>query len=134
MRILLLSLTVLVASPAGAQTELKEHAYELPKVNPAAMRTLRGELPSRLKSVPWIYDLKGVGMPMIGVTLSGQPYLGGLMCQPHDCGDNKFAYLVTRDGKRAVGLVRSVNVPNAKRLLIGGPRPDEVAMLEKLLD
>lgn len=121
------------ASAQPATTELKQHAFALNKVSPAALRALQRMLPASLKSVRWIYRLDGVAGPMVSVRLGGKDYLGGFVCQPHDCGDNEFAYVVARDGTRAVGLVRSTNVRGAGNLVVGSPTPDERALLEELL-
>jgi hypothetical protein len=137
MPVLLLLLTLLVsASPVAAQTAittLEQHAYELDKVSPAAFRALQRALPASVKSVPWIYRLRGVAGLMAAARLGGQPYLGGNVCKPHDCADNKFAYLVTRDGTRALGLIKSDSVRGASNLVIGSPTPEERAVLDGLL-
>lgn len=139
MRVPLLSLLLLlplaptaVAQPAPVP--LAQHAFELGKVSPAALKALQAALPAALRKVGWIRDLKGVAGPMVGVTLAGRPSLGGMVCQPHDCHDNKFAFVVARDGRRAVAMVRSANVPGAANLVLGGPDAAETTLLRELLD
>jgi hypothetical protein len=130
-------LLILVVSPAAAQpitTALQQHAYELETASPAAFRALQQALPASVKSVPWIYRLRGVAGLMVAARLGGQSYLGGHVCQPRDCADNRFAYLVTRDGTRVVALIRSVNVRGAGNLMVGSPTPDERAVLDGLLN
>jgi hypothetical protein len=109
-RLFLLVFLFVVPSLAAAQPATKtldQHAYELDKVSPAAFRALQRALPASVKSVPWIYRLHGVAGLMIAATIGGQPYLGGDICKPHDYADNRLAYLVTRDGNRAVALIKS---------------------------
>ena len=116
----------------AATTTLKQHAYELDKVSPTAFRALQQALPASVRSVLWIYQLKGVAGLMVGATIGGQSYLGGHVCQPRDCADNQFAYLVTRDGKRVVATIRSTNVRGASDLVIGSPTAEERAVLAGL--
>jgi hypothetical protein len=138
MRPVILAL-MLVCSPAAvlaqpATSTLQQHAHELGKVSPAALRALQQALPASVKSVSWIYQLRGVAGLMVSATIGGERYLGGSVCQPHDCADNKIAYLVTRDGKRTTAAIRSANVRGASNLVIGNPTRDERAVLDSLFD
>ncbi len=59
-------------------------------------------------SQEWIYNLNGVEVPYSTVTLHGMTYYLGWICKPHDCADNKVAYLLPVRGDNAYGELQAM--------------------------
>ncbi len=117
-----------------ARAEDAGYPFDLPKQNPAALAAVQKILPARLKSVGWIYRLQGTASEMTAEVLDGKDYLGGMVCKPHDCGDNKFAFLAARDGSRASAALRSRELSHGKTEYFGQPSAAERTKLNGYLD
>ena len=109
------------------------YPHDLQNTNPAAVKALHQIIPPRLRSVPWIYDLNGVAGPLKTVTVAGKPYIGGLVCKPHDCGDNKFAFLAASDGSRAVAALKSQELSAGELQTFGAPAIHDTLFLTQEL-
>ena len=87
-------------------------------------------VPVRFRKVAWIYRLQGTETPVSQVDLGGKSFYYGMVCQPHECGDNEVAYLIAVDGSAAYGLLRSSNYAKSGDVMFGAP--DDAA--RKLLE
>jgi len=147
----LLAATMIV--PAGGQpapptiTEMDYNVFEFPAKHRAGWKALRRSLPSSLKSVPWIYDLKRKATTgrVVKVMVRGRVHYGGMACKPLDCADNVFAFLVAEDGSNVVALMRATRpvaaspydyyappgtIPRIQ--VVGQPNAEELAVLNAL--
>ena len=119
----------LPAAAAGAALSISD----IRKSHPHALAAYREIVPLRFGRVPWIASLLGVGGPVQAVAgVGGRRFLGSI-CQPHDCADNKVAYLLNADGSRAVALVRSRRRTHGRELALGSPDAGEMALLRRAL-
>jgi Inhibitor of vertebrate lysozyme (Ivy) len=100
---------------------------QLGELYPEALATLQRAIPERLKSVPWVYALKGNDGPLKDIDVRGRPSLYGSVCKPHDCADNRIAFVIAADGSRAVAII----LEDGKAIKIGGPSVEEISFLLK---
>ncbi len=131
---LALVLIVAAARVGDARAQEGEYPWDLAKKHPQAAAALQKILPSRLRSVAWVYRLNGTASEMTTVTVQNKPSLGGMVCKPHDCGDNKFAFLVAVDGSHAAAALRSRDLSSGKTQFFGAPSPDEQKILSGYLE
>ncbi len=102
--------TVQGAPAAVAAPSPQRYAFEFSKVYPSLYASLRAAIPNNFANSPdfaWLYELNGVAGPIFTETQNGRVYLGGSVCKPHDCYDNRLVFAVSADGSRAIGTVRS---------------------------
>ena len=107
-----------------------EYPGDLRKKHPAAYKAYSKVVPRRYRKVTWIYRLQGTAGPVSQADVGGKTFYLGMVCQPHDCGDNEVAYLIAADGSAAYGLLHSSNYAKPGDVTFG--TPDEPA--RKLLE
>jgi hypothetical protein len=112
----------------AAPPRIADYPWNLEKSNPTAIHALRRIIPVQFSSVDWVYNLNGTAEELTAVTRGSATYIAGWICKPHDCGDNKFTFLISTDGSRAIGLVKSVDL-GGKRFF-GNPNSDEMSFLD----
>ena len=66
-------------------------------------------------------DKNGPATPSRTYQTDGKPGIGGWVCETHNCGPNRFFYLFSQDGSRAVGL----QLENNAQRWFGNPSPAE---------
>lgn len=116
-----------------AASAAEAYIFDLKKTNPRMMPAFRKIVPANLKSLPWIADLDGVSIPVETLAGAGARRFLGMVCQPHDCGDNKLAFLLSADGSRAVALLKSRNRTSGRELVLGSPDDAELALLRRAI-
>ena len=75
---------------------LKKPAYRA-----AWRRMLKGR-----RAPLWVRQVSGPGGPSKIVRIGGQAYRLADVCKAHDCGDNQFRVLFSRNGKQAWGAMK----------------------------
>ncbi|WP_430822344.1 Ivy family c-type lysozyme inhibitor [Brevundimonas intermedia] len=96
--------------PRPALASARGHTFDVPKNYPAAFSLWREQTTSLpLGGRPWVRSLKGTAAEMRNVRVDSSEYLYGWVCEPHNCGGNEAALLMTRDQTRVIGLVRLTN-------------------------
>ena len=129
MRGILLSAVVACCAGSQAYAQARDlYPWQLP---PAALASMQRILPRTYKDVEWIYQLKGVGSEVLNVTIAGKPYWSGAVCKPHDCADNRLAFLAAADGSRAVAglMLQAKNMQT-----FGSPTAAETAIFKRDFD
>lgn len=115
--------------PASAQAN-GPYLFELLKSDPA-QRAWRSMAASR-KAPQWIGRAEGPTVPTQALTLNGQRYWQGSLCQTHNC-PNTFFFLLGAD--RAYGLHADLNQPHTARpVLYGKPPQAERAALQQAFE
>ena len=71
--------------------------------------------------VRYSVDKNGPATPSRTYQTDGKPGIGGWVCETHNCGPNRFFYLFSQDGSRAVGL----QIKNNAQRWFGNPSPAE---------
>lgn len=109
----------------GASAEESRYPFDMARQSPAALAAIQSVVPGELRRVSWIYELDGTAGPLERILVDGEVWTFGKVCQPHDCGENQFAFLVSPDGRRATGLIRSVNETGGRVRVLGKPTPGQ---------
>jgi hypothetical protein len=116
-----------------AVSAAEPYIFELKKLHPGMMPAFRKIVPANLKTMPWISELAGVSLPVETLDgADGRRFLG-MVCQPHDCGDNKLSFLLSADGGRAVGLLKSQTWTHGRESAFGNPNDAELALLRRAI-
>ena len=130
---------LLAAAPAAAQLggpwSGANHPEEVLAQSREARRRWHAAVPAALRRQAWLYDLRGTAGAIGTVRIGHRDYLTGIVCRPHDCGPHTAAWLIARDGRRAVGAIDlnpSRRGPR-RELFFGGPTPAERARLRASL-
>lgn len=84
-------------------------------------------------TLTWLYTLQGVGDRMTVVSIGGVQYLAGWFCKQHACNTDQAAFLVAKDGSRAVVSVYSVSANGGTPYVMGRPTPAEATYLTQLV-
>lgn len=96
--------------PRPVEAKARGYTFDIPRNYPSAYSLWRRQTASlSLEDRPWVRSLGGTAGPVRGVRVNGNEYLYGWVCEPHNCGGNEVALLLTRDQRRVVGLVRLTN-------------------------
>jgi hypothetical protein len=117
--------------PGPVLASARGYTYDVPKNYPAAYSLWRRQTASlSLEGRPWVRSLGGVAAEVRSVRVDGSEYLYGWVCEPHNCGGNEVALLLTRDQGRVVGLVRLTNENGeTSDLEVGTPSASEAHCL-----
>lgn len=101
---------------AGAQAQSPgPYIMDLIAKQPQLLRGSQNAVPTELENIAWLFQMQAVTTPVETVTLEGQSYYLGWMCQPHDCGDNQAYFIIADQGTEAAGFVSSVKEAIAGR-------------------
>ncbi|MBK3660379.1 hypothetical protein JJE66_03815 [Bradyrhizobium diazoefficiens] len=119
------------SSTPSTPANLPDFAYQLPEKYPGDMAVLRSIIPDGLKSVEWVYDLKGVASALKTIEWNGKTYRGGSVCKPHDCGANMFVFLIALDGSRAIATLKSDTIPGVQSVTLGPFQSGEFARIQQ---
>lgn len=112
----------------SGQQQLATYAYDLPTCDAAAFASVQALL-GTYESEPWIYTLKGVAGPMVSFDYAGKTWLAGLVCQPHDCGDNQLAFMTATGGSAGVAMLKA----GGRTTSLGDPDSGQASILQALL-
>lgn len=108
---------------------------ELASTNPAAFAAYQQLLPSELRSVGWVYQLRGNAPPLQISDVEGKSSIKGVACNPQDCTNDKVSYVIAADGSEAVAAVKTPSFNSGRMTLIGSSdSATEQLVLRMLLD
>ena len=121
---------------AGAPGPLRPNTYPtaLQKEAPRVFAALQAIVTPNLQPVDWIYSLQGVSSDVRYIDISGQESYVDVICKPHDCHDNIYAFIAAADGSRAVGMLQSAELSNGGAVALGQPTGYEVAYLRNMIN
>jgi len=116
----LLAFLLLGATPAMAQTPEGPYLPDLMKRQPAYLaawdRMVAGE-----RLLAWVKAFTktqaAVATPVKTISVAGQPYTLGSICEPHNCGGNEVYALFAPKARQAWGLL----ISNGQRRWLGNP-------------
>lgn len=122
--------------PRPVLASARGHTFDVPTNYPAAYSLWRRHTASLpLEGRPWVRSLRGTAAEVRSVRVDGSDYLYGWVCEPHNCGGNELALLLTRDQGRVVGLVRLTNENReTDDYLVGTPTALEARCLQFFLE
>ena len=125
-----------VPQPRPALASARGHTFDVPTNYPAAYSLWRQQTASLpLEGRPWVRSLRGTAAELRSVRVDDSEYLYGWVCEPHNCGGNEVALLMTRDQRRVVGLVRLTNENReASDSQVGTPTAPEARCLRFFLE
>ncbi|SDQ80198.1 Ivy family c-type lysozyme inhibitor [Brevundimonas sp. 374] len=96
--------------PRPTLVSARGYTFNVPTNYPAAYSLWRQQTASLpIQGRPWVRSLSGTAAEVRNVRVNGDEYLYGWVCEPHNCGGNEAALLLTRDQGRVIGLVRLTN-------------------------
>ena len=128
--------TPAVSPPRPALASARGYTFDVPKNYPAAYSIWRQHtagLP--IGDRPWVRSLRGTAADVRSVRIDGSEYLYGWVCEPHNCGGNEVAMLLTRDQSRVIGLVRLTNENRETNdIQVGAPTAPEARCLQFFLE
>jgi hypothetical protein len=114
--------------PASAQ----EYPFEIPKKDPAAMRSWRAVVPGEFHRMSWITNFDGTASPIDTVTLHNRTFYYGEVCMPHNCAGNVVAFLAAKGGREAYGALASDAI-GVRHRYFGAPDAEARALLDQKL-
>lgn len=122
--------------PRPVLASARGYTFDVPKNYPAAYSIWRQQTASLpLGDRPWVRSLQGTAADVRSVRIGGSEYLYGSVCEPHNCGGNEAALLLTRDQSRVVGLVRLTNENRESNdIQVGAPTAPEARCLQFFLE
>lgn len=122
--------------PRPVLASARGHTFDVPTNYPAAFSLWRQQTASLpLEGRPWVRSLRGTAAEVRSVRVDGSEYLYGWVCEPHNCGGNEVALLLTRDQGRVVGLVRLTNENRETNdFQVGSPTAPEARCLRFFLE
>lgn len=122
--------------PRPVLASARGHTFDVPTNYPAAFSLWRQQTASLpLGGRPWVRSLSGTAAEVRNVRVDNSEYLYGWVCEPHDCGGNEAALLMTRDQTRVVGLVRLTNEKRETHdFQVGEPTMVEARCLQFFLE
>lgn len=124
------------SEPRHTLASAQGHTFDVPKNYPAAYALWRRQtvnLP--VEGRPWVRSLGGTAAEVRSVHVGGAEYLYGWVCEPHNCGGNEAALLLTRDQSRVVGLVRLTDENREiSDFPVGTPNASEARCLQFFLE
>ena len=122
--------------PRPVLVSARGHTFDVPKNYPAAYSLWRRHTTGlSLEGRPWVRSLRGTAAEVRSVRVDGSEYLYGWVCEPHNCGGNEVALLLTLDQGRVVGLVRLTNENRETNdLEVGAPTAPEARCLRFFLE
>jgi hypothetical protein len=130
MRSFLLACAGVVLCGGCFASEAQPFTFQVPKLYPAVGSKWREELAGNTAMLDdWLYNLKGVSVPLQHVTVAGKPLIIGAVCKPADCGDNRAAILFAASGNRVVGIVAL----RSSSRVVGSPSVAETRCLNRFI-
>ena len=128
-------LTAALACAPGATRADELRPHELAAKAPAMAAALGKVTPKAPGTEGWLSRLQGVASPLQPVEVNGTRMLSGYVCKPKDCRANRFVFLLSPDGSRAVSALRvTPDSGTAREVESGNPGLVEANELRRLLD
>ena len=83
----------------------------------------------------WVSHLEATGAPMSFVTVGGQSWVKGWVCETHNCGGNEVVFLMSPDQSQIKGYLR-LTLDNGQGIerVIGPVNPNELRCLKFFMD
>lgn len=83
----------------------------------------------------WVSHLEATGAPMSFVTVEGQTWVKGWVCETHNCGGNEVLFLMSPDQSQIKGYLR-LTLENGQGIerVIGPVSPNELRCMKVLID
>jgi hypothetical protein len=117
---------------ACAPVIAQEYPFDIPKRDPAAMRSWRSVVPREFHRLGWIVNFDGTAGPIDTVTLHGHVFYYGSVCIPHNCAGNDVAFLIARGGSEAYGALASDAI-GVRHQYFGAPDAEARQLLDQKL-
>lgn len=123
------SLTVLPGLAAG-----EVYPADVAKKYPKSFAAYQKIIPIGWRKAAWVYRLEGTAEPVRIIDYSGRKFVLGQVCKPHDCADNQLKFIVAVDGTTAFAQANSIDLTQAKDVIVGRPDAEAKKILAKGLD
>jgi hypothetical protein len=83
----------------------------------------------------WVSHLEATGSPMKFVTVGGQSWVQGWVCETHNCGGNEVVFLMSPDQSQIKGYLR-LTLDNGQGIerVIGPVSPNELRCMKVFMD
>lgn len=107
---------------------------DMPKKFPKSFAAYQKIIPITWRRTAWAYRLEGVAEPVRTIDFSGRKFVLGHVCKPHDCADNQLTFLVAVDGTAAFAQANSLDLTQAKDVVLGKPDAEAKKILAKGLE
>ncbi len=124
--------TLLTSLPGMAAGEV--YPADVAKKYPKSFAAYQKIVPTAWRKSAWVYRLEGVAEPVRIIDYSGRKFVLGQVCKPHDCADNQLKFLVAVDGTTAFAQANSIDLTQAKDVIVGKPDAEAKKILAKGLD
>ena len=112
------------------------HPRDLPRLYPAAYAQWQSYV-ARVNHDDrgFVDSLDSTSTPMSFVTVKGQPYVKGWVCEMHNCAGNEVIFLMSPDQSRMIGYLR-LALENGQEVerVIGPVKPDELQCMKDFMD
>ena len=129
----LMIIIVISTCIANQSVQSQERPWDILEKSTRAKKAWEVVVPPDLIRLQWLAALTGPAGPVQTVMMHDRVFFYGESCKEHDCGANRVAFLIERDGDRAYGLVQMTFEGQTLWRYLGSPDAEARQLLKDAL-